>query len=904
MDYKFWSQVNFEEVPLLEEIYYKFLRKEKIDVSWRYFFEGYHLGFSESNTQEEGINNNPWLRLHFIKNIYRHYGYLEGTFSPLVKASKSSLLEKKLENISFSDDEQVASLGLSPQSTMRYSQFIQKLRQLYCGNLCVEVLNCSNEIQEDVWDFIENLHKKSFTLEDQCKIFEDVAKATLFEEFLQVKFTGKKRFSLEGAESLIPMLNFLIEEENNTANIDTFFMGISHRGRLNILVNVLKKPFHEVFMEFEDDVDTWPLDTIGDVKYHLGYINKVKNQEEKEILISVLPNSSHLESIDPILSGVVKARQFLENHKSSTLAVCIHGDSSLSGQGVVYETMQLHGLEGYSVHGTIHIIINNYIGFTATPKQSRSTTFSSDIGKMFDFPIIHVNQEDVEACLRAISLAVSLRNKYACDVIIELCSYRKYGHNEADEPAFTQPLEYQIIRRKSSLMNLYKQYLISLDKDIEENLQNIEKTINDVLNQSYHKVVNKEIYKDKKVCKSCEFLESGGLFFPVETALSEDFLSRLGEKLCFVPECFNLHKTIKHLLERRLKMTKGELNCDWATAEQLAIASLLVEGTHVRISGEDVVRGTFSQRHLIWYDQEIGDSYSPFYHLLENQGKATFYNSIVSEFGILGFEFGYSIENSKALVIWEAQFGDFANGGQIIFDQYISSAIQKWDVHSNLVVLLPNGIEGQGPEHSSARMERFLQNASGINSYLISPSTPAQYFHALRKHIKKEAELPLIIFSHKGLLRRAACSSHLSNFSSGTFEEFLEEEEVFYEAKILILCQGKIYYDFLEYKERLDKTFPFACIRIEQLFPFNYEKFLLLLEKYKKIEKIVWLQEEPSNMGAYEYMFMILKDILKDIPLKYVGRARSASPATGSHNLYKKEVDKFMNDLFSLGKEI
>lgn len=901
MDSKFWSQVNFDEVPLLEEIYFKFLRKEPIDLSWKHFFEGYHLGFSESKIQEEHRRNNL-VRLHFIRNVYRLYGYLEGTFSPLTKSNDSQLCERKYEELAFLDDEEVASLGLFENSKVKFSKFIKKLKKLYCGNLCVEVLNCSNEIQEDVWNFMENLHDRSFTTEDRCEIFKNIAKATLFEEFLQVKFTGKKRFSLEGAESLIPMLNFLIEEGSST-NIDSFFIGTSHRGRLNILVNILKKPLYKVFMEFEDDISSWNLDTIGDVKYHLGYINKIKTQEDKEVLVSMLPNSSHLESIDPILSGVVKSKQVLDNNKNSTLAICIHGEAALSGQGIVYETMQLNRLDGFTVHGTIHIIINNYIGFTAIPKQFRSTDFSSDIGKVFNFPIIHVNQEDVEACCKAIRLAIFLRNKHKCDVIIELCAYRKYGHNEVDEPSFTQPLEYQIIKRKSSLMDLYKSYLISLDKNVIEKLKVIENTINQEIEDGFQKLVNKEIYKDEKVCKSCEFLKSGGLFFKIDTSLSLKFLSRLGEKLCFVPECFNLHKTLRNILDKRLKMTRGEINCDWATAEQLAIASLLVEGTNVRISGEDVIRGTFSQRHLIWYDQEIGDSYSPFYHLSENQGKAMFYNSPVSEFGVLGFEFGYSIEDPQTLVIWEAQFGDFANGGQIIFDQYISSAIQKWDIHSNLVVLLPHGIEGQGPEHSSARMERFLQNASGINSYILSPSTPVQYFHALRRHIKKNVSLPLIVFSHKSLLRKATCSSNLSNFSLSLFEEFLEDEKADYSAKVLILCQGKVYYDFLDYKMSFNKDFSCSCIRIEQLFPFNYEKFLLLLEKYKKVERIVWLQEEPSNMGAYEYMFMTLKDILGNIPLQYVGRARSASPSTGSYNLYKKELDELMNNLFSLNKE-
>lgn len=902
MDSKFWSQVNFNEVPLLEEIYAKFLRNEKIDLSWKHFFEGYHLGFSESKIDKENEENSSLIRLSFIKNIYRLYGYLEGTFSPLMNSISNKSFEKKYESFVFSDDEEVPSLGLSKNSMIKFSQFIKRLKELYCGNLCIEVLNCSNEIQEDTWNFIENLNDIFFTVEDQCKIFEDVVKATLFEEFLHVKFTGKKRFSLEGAESLIPMLRFLIEE-GSTENIDNFFIGISHRGRLNVLVNILNKPFYEVFMEFEDNISFWDLDTIGDVKYHLGYTNKIKTQEDKEVLVSMLPNSSHLESIDPILSGVVKSKQILENKDSSTLAICIHGEAALSGQGVVYETMQLHGLDGFNIQGTIHIIVNNYVGFTTNPKQYRSTSFSSDIGKMFNFPIIHVNQEDVEACCKAVRLALLLRKKHHCDVIIELCSYRKYGHNETDEPLFTQPLEYQIIKRKSSLMSLYRSYLTSLDQNFIRKLQSIENSINNRLKDDFQKVLNKENYKDKKLCKSCEFLKSGGLFTKINTTLSLDFLSRLGEKLCFVPECFNLHRTLRNILDKRLKMTRGEINCDWSTAEQLAIASLLVEGTHVRISGEDVIRGTFSQRHLVWYDQEIGDSYSPFYYLSENQGKAMFYNSPISEYGVLGFEFGYSLENPTALVIWEAQFGDFANGGQIIFDQYISSAIQKWDIHSNLVVLLPHGMEGQGPEHSSARIERFLQNASGINSYIISPSTPSQYFHVLRRHMKKEAALPLIIFSHKGLLRKSACSSKLTDFSLNVFEEFLEDEKKNYEAKILILCHGRIYYDFLEYKDLFKKELSFSCIRIEQLFPFNYEKFLLLLKRYKKMEKIVWLQEEPSNMGAYEYMFMVLKDLLGDMPLHYVGRARSASPATGSYNLYKKELDELMNNLFSLNEE-
>lgn len=899
MDSEFAGQVHSSDVDWIETMFQRFLNQEIIEPSWQYFFEGYQLGLSGSSSVEgDKIYEELQARkAKFLVMVYRCYGYLQSQAFPLFSAGPSSFIQEKIKNISC--DELVPSLGLLPQPTVRVGDLIRALEACYCGTIAVETLSCSPQLQEFVWSLMEG-NQEMPSLDSLVLAYQDVCKATFFEEFLQIKFTGQKRFSLEGGESLIPMLEHLVRY-GTQLGVRNYSLGMAHRGRLNVLANVLGKPYRSIFMEFEDDPQSRGVHAVGDVKYHKGYVRKSHHQGE-EVTVVMLPNPSHLEVVDPIVEGVVAAlqRQGEVDKERSCLAILIHGDAAFSGQGIVYETLQLSQIAGYSTEGTVHIVVNNQIGFTAHPKESRSTPYCTDIAKMFGIPVFRVNAEDIVACLRAVEYSLLVREKFGCDVIIDFCCYRKHGHNESDDPSITAPLLYETIEKKRKIQDLFKHFLLGRYSGVADRLEEVETHIRTTLNSEFKSLKESQAIVPRS-CSHCQRINSGELILhPIDVSLDQETLLRLGHTLCSPPEGFSLHPKLKLLLDKRKKMMNKEAGVDWGMAEELAFASLLIERFSLRLSGQDIIRGTFSQRHLLWRDTKTDDTYSPLYRLSPDQGDVQMYNSPLSEYAVLGFEYGYAQQAEKTLVVWEAQFGDFSNGAQIIFDQYISSAIQKWDLHSSVVVLLPHGYEGQGPEHSSARIERYLQLAANWNFQVVIPSTPVQYFRILREHRKREIALPLIVFTPKLLLRHPECVSSLEEFSEkGGFRPILEDANPNYHAKVLVFCVGKIYYDVQTFKNQKNRH-DIACLRLESLYPLYLEGLLALLDKYDCVEHYVWLQEEPQNMGAYEYVFMAIKDLLPK-ELVSICRPMSSSPATGSARLHQQELLKLMETLFSLG---
>ncbi|WP_201456848.1 2-oxoglutarate dehydrogenase E1 component [Chlamydia sp. 17-3921] len=907
MDSEFAGQIHALDVDWIESVYEKFLNQETLDPSWKYFFEGYQLGQADSESSRDvSIESQAYKTLQerkaqFLCMIYRCYGYLQSDTSPLSTSRESPLIREKISKIDL--EEEIFSCGLLPRPVVKAKELIQELKKHYCRSITVETLTCSPEVQEFVWALMEG-EKPKRSSQQLIRCYKDLCKSIFFEEFLQVKFTGQKRFSLEGGEALIVMLEHM-SHYGVSLGINRYVLGMSHRGRLNVLTNVLSKPYRYVFMEFEDNPNARGLESVGDVKYHKGYVTTAHRKNGEEITLALLPNPSHLEAVDPVVEGVVAALQHQgkSGDERKTLAVLIHGDAAFSGQGIVYETLQLSQIPGYSTEGTLHIVINNLIGFTAQPRESRSTPYCTDIAKMLGIPVFRVCGEDILACLEAIEYALKIRERFGCDVIIDLCCYRKYGHNESDDPSVTAPKLYDQIKKKPSVHKIFKKFLQEhYSEEISESeLSSIEQEIHETLNHEFQ-VLKEENFESfpKKKCAHCDRLQGGELVFhDLDVSLSKDTLKHIGSRLCGIPKHFSPHPKLKSLFDKRLKMVSGEIGCDWAMAEELAFASLLIEGFSLRLSGQDSIRGTFSQRHLLWSDIVTGNTYSPLYHLSPDQGAVEIYNSPLSEYAVLGFEYGYAQQAMKTLVLWEAQFGDFANGAQIIFDQYISSGVQKWDFHSDVVMLLPHGYEGQGPEHSSARIERYLQLAANWNFEVVIPSTPLQYFRILREHTKRDLSLPLVIFSPKMLLRHHQCVNFLDEFSvPGGFLSVLEDANPNYNAKILVLCSGKVYYD---YRENLpdSRREDFACLRIESLYPLCLDELVKLFDRYSKVQHYVWLQEEPRNMGAYEYMLIALQDILST-KLKCVSRPRSSSSASGSAKLDRQEFLTFMETLFSL----
>ncbi|MCC5832974.1 MAG: 2-oxoglutarate dehydrogenase E1 component [Chlamydiales bacterium] len=904
-----FTYMQLANVDYIEQLHQEFLSDpDSLEPSWRYFFEGMEFGTYQKflEVPEEAIAD---LRVFNLIDAYRTFGHLQAACNPVSLHPPEPVRELLLSTLGFKESElekEFPTCGLLDQPIAPLKEIISILKEIYCGRMGIEYMDRrSPELERSLQEEVEKTRMRpDFSIDEKRAILDHLNKAELFEIFLHTKYVGQKRFSLEGGETLIPILARIVEKGPDYG-MDEFVIGMAHRGRLNVLCNILNKSYSMVFSEFEDYVDPNQIESAGDVKYHKGYSSNVSTPAGKQVHISLTANPSHLESVNPVVEGKVRAKQVQrkDDEKNKVVPILIHGDASLAGQGVVYETMQLHQIEGYSTGGTIHIVINNQIGFTTLPREYRSSRYSTDIANAFGFPVFHVNAEDPEGCVYATELALRIRRKFHVDVLIELNCYRKYGHNESDEPMFTQPLEYQLIKNKKSIRETYRDELIRQGV--------LERQMALALEEKFKESLHYEL-EELKISKTPSPPEAFGgvwqhfrkatkdeLFAPVATAVDPALLKEIGARFTTIPEGFEIHKKLKKLVETRRQMADGEAPIDWAMGEHLAFASLLWEGTHLRLSGQDSQRGTFTQRHAVWTDQKTGERYFPLSSLKEEQGLFTVYNSPLSEFGVLGFEFGYTLAYPSALVLWEAQFGDFANGGQVIFDQYLASSEQKWLRFSGLVILLPHGYEGQGAEHSSGRLERFLQLSAVSNIQVVYPTTPAQYFHLLRRQVKRTIRIPLIVFTPKGLLRHPECVSSLKELSSNTFQEIIDDPAEPLQAKRLILCSGRIYYDLSEERKKRGKEDEVALIRIEQLYPLQTERLEDFLQKYKSIEEYFWVQEEPRNMGAFGYIYPILQKLLpKTALLQYVGRNRSAVTATGSHTKHLKEHDQLMKMAF------
>ncbi|MEI8300606.1 MAG: 2-oxoglutarate dehydrogenase E1 component, partial [Chlamydiota bacterium] len=860
---------------------------ESVELSWRYFFEGVRLSSHFQSVSGGGFSSKALI------DGYRYFGHLAAHCNPLKEPTPiSNIKELQLETYGFKRDDlevEVDTWGVLPLAKAKLKDVIKALEAIYCENIGVEIGHLEASKQAFIIQKLESNLATSLTQADKHEILKDLNRSEIFESFIHRKYPGQKRFSLEGGESLIPLFNEVLNKGANLG-IEECVIGMAHRGRLNLLANIMQKSYRDIFYEFSPYYMPNTCEGSGDVKYHKGFRVTKNTKSGKAIKLELCENPSHLESVNMVVEGIVKAKQVLakgSDPQGMIVPILIHGDASLAGQGAVYETLQLSLLEGYSVGGTLHIVINNQVGFTATEKETRSTRYCTDIAKAFDCPVFHVNGDDPEGCVEAGRLAVEFRQKFRSDVFIEIVCYRKYGHSEGDEPLFTQPKLYQEIQKKKNVRNLYKEHLLTTHELTDQEAQNLEDTFLQELTQAEKDIAELANAKATTCEKKTESFSE-----KISTAVSEKKLMELATSFCATPQELSIHPKIHKLLQDRLHALHEKKGIDWGLAEYLSYASLLVEGYPVRISGEDSQRGTFAHRHAVVVDQLSEKKYFPLAHLSLDQALFTVYNSHLSEYGVMGFEFGYAQVMQQGLVIWEAQFGDFANGAQIIIDQYVSSCEQKWGINNGLVLFLPHGNEGQGPAHSSARLERFIQMTANANMQIVVPTEPAQMFHLLRSHAIATKKKPLIVFTPKGLLRYQPSLSALKDFTERHFKEVIDDQEHL-QANTLILCSGKVYYDLIEEREKR-KADHIAIIRIEQLYPWPKDELKKILSQYPHVKNYKFVQEEHRNMGSYEYVLRHAREILPDnARLSYAGRAASASPAAGSlalHNQQKKEL--------------
>jgi len=896
----FATRWNVDEI---DRNYLKWLESpSELEPEWQYFFEGFHLGneggssaltddfpvTASVHADDSGIEKHA--RLYGAIYAFRDIGHTQATFDPLqAQINENPRLSMSRLGFESPDLAEVHFTGNYLGGVrMSIGEVVERLKRTYCGNIGVEYLHIqATDKRRWIQSKIEpNENQPSFAHDEKLRILRKVVQAEEFENFLHTRYVGQKRFSLEGGESLITALDAIFQKCPDEG-VEEIVMGMAHRGRLNVLANVMGKSYEFIFREFSENFVPDGAHGSGDVKYHLGYESVRTTSNGQQVVIHLSPNPSHLEAVNGVVEGKARARQRLrgDRERKRVLPILVHGDAAMAGQGVVAEVINFSKLPGYRTGGTVHVVVNNQIGFTTDPTDARSSLYCTDVAKAIEAPIFHVNGNDPLAVAMVAELALAYRQKFSEDVVIDVNCYRKYGHNEADDPAFTQPILYKKINEMPSISDILSKKLVSEGELTEDECGEIHKRLRRQLDASLEKV--------KTVKKSSTFEGSVAVhqipydFSPVETSVPKKELDKVIKALSTCPEGFNLNHKIKRQVDAKAKNYKAGQGIDWGLAELLAFGSLMLEGTPIRLSGQDSERGTFSHRHAAWYDSEDRTRHVPLLNMEDRQGQFCVYNSLLSEAAVLAFDYGYSLDYPSMLAIWEAQFGDFANGAQVIIDQFIMSAEDKWGAVSDLVLLLPHGFEGQGPEHSSARLERFLQGCAEDNVVVANLTTPAQYFHALRRQKKKEFAKPLILMAPKSLLRHKSCVSELKELTQGAFEEFLPDLTPAPRTDTLVLCSGKIYYDLLEARESI-RTPKASIIRVEQFYPFNKEKFASMIEPYAKAKRIVWCQEEPENMGAWVFLAPLLEDCFGRKP-DYVGRTPTASPATGSLTLHKKE---------------
>ncbi len=901
-----YSFLNNSDPQVIESMYQQFKTDPtQVDEGWRAFFEGFDFASKlyPAKKQPTGITTSTEFKVLNLIDDYRKRGHLftatnpvrkRRSYKPTLDLANYGLQESDLNTVFEAGNE----VGIG---AAKLSEILELLNQTYCKSVGAEYVYIRNtEIVSWLKSKMESSRNTpKYTTADKKYILQKLNRAVGFESFIHKKFPGQKRFSLEGAEALIPALDAIMEK-GSELGVEEFVIGMAHRGRLNVLSNILRKPYEEIFSEFEGkEYEDETL--LGDVKYHLGYTSERTTTAGKKVRMTLSPNPSHLEAVAPVVEGITRAKIDLI-HKgdfNKITPIIIHGDASIAGQGVVYEVAQMSELRGYRTGGTVHLVINNQIGFTTDYLDARSSTYCTDVGKVTQSPVFHVNGDDAEAVVYAVQLAMEFREKFKKDVYIDLLCYRKYGHNEGDEPRFTQPLLYKIIEKHPNIKEIYQKRLINegiiTEKDIadleEKNNVRLETSLSNAKERKKSSITNflSETWQGIEKAKDKDFDVSP------ETGVDKNDLLDIAKKISALPENKQFFRKTIRLQEQRNDMVFKENRLDWAMGELLAYGSLVLSKTPVRLSGQDVERGTFSHRHALLRIEDSEENYIPLNNLSDDQAQFEVFNSPLSEYGVLGFEYGYALASPKTLTIWEAQFGDFNNGAQIIFDQFLSSAEDKWNVMNDLVVMLPHGYEGQGPEHSSARIERFLTLCAENNMQVANCTTPANLFHILRRQLMRPFRKPLIIFTPKSLLRHPSCVSPIEDFIEGTrFKEVIDDEKAD-PTKIekLVFCSGKVYYDLLEEKEKNQHN-TVALIRIEQLYPLPKKQMMELVKRYSNAKTYLWVQEEPMNMGAWKF----IHHEFKEINLKLISRPASGSPATGSPKFHIIRQQKIIDKTF------
>jgi len=892
-----------DQVNYLEELYAQY-QKGDASPDWADFFSSLGTGGAEATALFPEKSEILDMAVQNLMNTYRKHGHRAASLDPLkLRQSERKLIEEKLHALSDNSLSMEFDTGILGLGRATLGKVIERMEQTYCGSIGAEHFYLvDDDEREFLQQRMEETANSETILEDmRLSIFRILVQAEEFEHFLARKYVGKKRFSLEGTEALIPMMEQIVEDSGERS-IDSIVLGMAHRGRLNVLENIMQKPASFIFAEFEEKAQVGFFED-SDVKYHLGYSTVRKTKSGYEVHLSLMFNPSHLEAVNPVVLGSVRARQHRsrDQERKKNIGILIHGDAAFMGQGVVAETLNMMNLEGFDTGGTIHIITNNQIGFTTLPSDSRSTPYSTDLAKGFQVPIFHVNADDPDAVYRVTKLALEYRAKYNKDVVIDLIAYRRLGHNETDEPAFTQPEIYNVIRKHPSVTKIYEKRLL-MDGVDSAAIESVKTTALEELNRSFEEARDQDVRIKVDSMRGVwsnfsETLQRDKII----TAISKETFRSLGEKITAIPETFNLHPKIARIYEQRSEAYRGDSMLDWASAEALAFASILADGIPVRLSGQDGQRGTFAHRHAVLHDEKTGQTLRPLDNAVAGSATLEIINSPLSEFSVLGFEYGYSLTRPESLIIWEAQFGDFANGAQVIIDQFVSSSEVKWHRLSGLVLLLPHGYEGQGPEHSSARMERYLQLCSKENMIVANPTTPAQIFHLLRRQVLCKARKPLIVFSPKSLLRSPLAVSPVSDFIDGKFQEIIEDSSVAPESvKRVVFVSGKLYYDLVTYRNE-NGVSDTAIVRLEQLYPFSYDAASAIAFLYPNLQTVVWAQEEPVNMGAWFFLKERLERVFspKGIRPDVVARKASPSPAAGLNKAHLAEQKDIVNRVFA-----
>jgi len=901
------SYISNAHPAYLENIYSDYQKDPKsVDEEWKKFFDGFEFALAKFplNGSTETSGNVNELKVYQIIQEYRNNGHLVSDTNPIRPRRLHKVkLDYKLYGLTdkhLNEKFEIGSLIGLKNATL--NEIIEKLKYVYTSNIGFE-FEYINDLDKKEWfrnKVEQGLKADIFKSEDKEHFLRKLNQTVVFEKFLGTKYVGQKRFSLEGGESTIPALDMIINTAAENGVVEVV-IGMAHRGRLNVLANIMGKTYEQIFNEFEGNgvPDTTMGD--GDVKYHLGYAAEIVSRSKNKINVQLCPNPSHLEMVNPVVEGFArsKADAIYKSDYDKILPVIVHGDAAVAGQGIVYELLQMSKLDGYYTGGSVHFVINNQIGFTTDYDDARSSIYCTSLAATVGAPVIHVNGDHVEAVAYAAQIATEYRQKFNSDILIDLLCYRKHGHNEGDDPKFTQPKLYDLISKHKNPRDIYIDFLKEKGDKTAELADKIDKEFWALLQDRLDMVKEKPLpynyqgpelaWKKLRPSVPKDFDKSPS------TAITKKVADTVLKGIFEIPKDFEPLRKVNKLLTNHQKQIKDENKLDWAAAELLAYGSILLEGNDVRMSGQDVVRGTFSHRHSVLFDTKTGEPHNRLSKLAKKQGRFMIYNSLLSELAVLGFEFGYSMANPNNLVIWEAQFGDFANGAQTIIDQFISSSESKWNRMSGLVMLLPHGYEGQGPEHSSARLERFLQLSAEYNMTVANITTPANFFHALRRQLARPFRKPLIVMSPKKLLRYPKCVSTLEELTTGSFKELIDDDNTLAAAKVksVLCCSGKVYYDLLDKKEELRRK-DVAIVRLEQLFPLPYKQLDAIVKKYKNAT-FTWVQEEPSNMGSWAYLL----SCYRKVDWQLISRKASASPATGYSKVHIKEQEDILTKSFA-----